>query len=131
MDRESEIKHAIKTAISGFGPFSEAPDYDNFAAVSREQAAVISAVVFDALESGGFLCAGPATDKRMRITFVITEAIGHIGEPPDNHRPGCWWEWSRRPTWGFAEVADAIYANLAHWKYVAREREIEAVLSPS
>jgi hypothetical protein len=123
VDREAKIKHAIKTAISGFPPFSETPNYDNIAAISRKQAAAISEVVFDALESGGFLCAGPATDRRMRITFVITEAIGHVDELPDNHRPGCWWEQSRRPSWGLDEVADAIYANLAHWKYVARERD--------
>ncbi len=123
MDRETKIRHAIKTAISGFGPFSETPDYDNIAAISREQATVISEAVFHALEKGGFLCAGPATDRRMRITFVITEAIGHVDEPPDNHRPGCWWEQSKRPSWGLDEVADAIYANLAHWKYVAEERD--------
>jgi len=123
VDREAKVKHAIKTAISGFGLFSEAPDYDKIAAISRKQAAVISEAVFDALESGGFLCAGPATDRRMRITLVITEAIGHVDEPPDNHKPGCWWEHSRRPSWGLDEVADAIYANLVRWKYVARERD--------
>jgi hypothetical protein len=121
--RETKIRHAIKTAISGFGPFSETPDYDKLAAITREQAAVISEAVFDALEKGGFLSAGPATDRRMRITLVITEAIGHVDEPPDDHRPGRWWEQSRRPSWGLDEVADAIYANLAHRGYVAEERD--------
>ena len=123
MDRETNIRHAIKTAISGFGPFSETPDYDNFAVITREQAGVISDAVFDALEKGSFLSDGPATDRQMRITSVITEAIGHVDGPPDNHRPGYWRGQSRRPGWGFDEVADAIYANLAHWKYVEEERD--------
>jgi hypothetical protein len=72
---------------------------------------------------GGFLSAGPATDRRMRITFVITEAIGHLDEPPDKHRPGYWWEQSRRPSWGRGEVAAALYGNLAHWGYLAEERD--------
>ena len=82
-----------------------------------------------ALEKGSLLSDGPDTDRQMRITSVITEAIGHVDEPPDNHRPGYWREQSRRPGWGFDEVADAIYVNLAHHRYVAEEG-IEAALSP-
>lgn len=85
MDRAAKITRAIRTAITGFSPFSETPNYDNFAVIGREQATSISEVVFEALEKDGYLNAGPATDRRFRITFVITEAIGQLGEPPGNH----------------------------------------------
>ena len=122
MDRGAKITRAIRTAITGFSPFSETPDYDNFAVIGREQATSISEVVFEALEKDGYLNAGPATDRRLRITFVITEAIGHVGEPPDNHKPGKWWGQSKRPSWSLDEVSEAIYANLAHCGHIAEER---------
>ena len=103
MDRATKIRRAIKTIITGFCPFSETPTYDKFAVIGRKQAALISEAVFEALEAGGHLGAGPATDRRIRITFIITEAIGHIGEPPGNHRPGHWWEQAERPGWNRAE----------------------------
>jgi hypothetical protein len=119
VDRATKIGRAIKTVITGFSPFSETPDPDKFAVIGRERAALISEAVFEALEAGGYLSAGPATERRIRIIFVITEAIGHIGEPPGNHRPGHWRAQSKRPGWDLDEVADAIYANLAQAGHIA------------
>jgi hypothetical protein len=115
---DEAIRHAIKTVIAGFSPFSDVPDYNNFAVIGRERAAFISDKVFETLEADGYLKAGPATDRRLRITLLITHAIGHIGEPPDNQRPGQWREISKRPGWNLDEVVDSIHANLAHRGYI-------------
>ena len=97
----------------------DTPSYDHFAVIGRERAALISEAVFETLEEGGYLNADPATDRRIRITFVITEANGHIGEPPDNQRPGHWRSASRRPGWDSDEVFDAIHSNLVHSGYMS------------
>jgi hypothetical protein len=119
VDRATKIRRAIKTVIAGFSPFSDAPHPDHFAVIGRERAALISDAIFGTLDEDGYLNADPATDKQIRITFVITAAIGHIGDPPDDHSPGRWWAQSRRPGWDLDEVADAIYANLVHSGYVS------------
>jgi len=43
------------------------------------------------------------------------------GDPPGNHRPGQWFEQSRRPSWGLDEVAETIYANLAHGSFIIKD----------
>ena len=116
MERATEIQGAIKAVITGFRPFS---DPEKSAVIGREQAALISEAVFEVLEAGGYLGDGPATDRRFRITLIITEAIGNADELPGNHRPGHWRAQSR-PGWDPDEFADAIYANLAHAGHMAK-----------
>jgi hypothetical protein len=72
-----------------FSPFRN-QEPDSVHAIDRGGAELIAAAVFTSLEEGGYLNPGPPVDRQIRIILAITEAIGHVREPPGGYSPGRW-----------------------------------------
>jgi hypothetical protein len=109
MERATEIKHAITQVMGNAFPRD--------CAIGRGEANRIAGSVFNALEGRGFLNTGPPTDREIRITHAITEAIGHVRETPGAYGLGQWVGVTMTPS-DLAEVTDAVYRNLVHWGYL-------------
>jgi hypothetical protein len=100
-----------------FSPFRN-QEPDSVHAIDRGGAELIAAAVFTSLEEGGYLNPGPPVDRQIRIILAITEAIGHVGEPPGRYSPGRWM-CQRTDRWlGLDDVADSVYANLKYRGYL-------------
>src|SRR5712671_1792179 len=98
-----------------FSPFRNHPP-DTIDSINRESPGLIATAIFEALDGSGCLNARLPVDRRINTVFVITEAIGHVGEPPDAHRPGHWVAASGGLD--LRDVANAVYENLAYRGYL-------------
>jgi hypothetical protein len=117
MDQTTKIRRAIADAMAVFSPFrDQSPDSRDV--IDRDGAELIATAVFTSLESGGDLYPGPLVDRQIRIILAITEAIGHVGEPPHAYRPGKWMCHVTNSELDLSDVADSVYANLKHRGYL-------------
>ena len=118
MDKAIEIRRAIMQAIAACSPFRDREPDDVHLGIGRDAAHLIAESVFEALEGGSYLNVNPPADRQIRITWAITEAIGHVGDPPGAYSPGQWLEVTMTPPPDLGEVANAVYRNLVHPGYL-------------
>ena len=117
MDQTTKTRRAIADAMAVFSPFKDqSPDSRDV--IDRAGAELIATAVFTSLEGGGYLNPGPPVDRRIRIISAITEAIGHVREPPNAYRPGKWMCHVTNSELDLSDVADSVYANLKYRGYL-------------